>query len=120
MDCRFHLATCVGDGKFIISTVGEYLPDGHLREQIAASRGIELQGKGNYRRADYLNQVGWEEVACGRKYETYVFRAQKQTNPEGLCCPYEVANHIELEGTGYNDPAEAYRGHMKLCKDWDK
>lgn len=40
--CRFHLATTVADGRFMVSTVGDYYPDHHgERETLGASRHFE-------------------------------------------------------------------------------
>ena len=112
-DCRFHLATKVG--KYIVSTVGEYFPDSDVREIIAQSRGIELKGIGDERRSDCLKKIGYVEIGYGRRYETMVFTAKK--NPKsGGCCPWIVRNHTELECEGYNDPGEAYLGHLQMCE----
>ena len=72
LDCRFHLCTQVGG--HLVSTVGEYLPDSSVREILAKSRGKTLEGIGEMRRADFLDKIGYEEIGCGRKFETMVFR----------------------------------------------
>jgi hypothetical protein len=109
--CLFHLATCVGN--YIVSTVGEYLPDETAREIHCQSLGIVLNGKGDERRADFLEKVGYVEVGLGRKYETMVFPAKKS---DEQCCPYEAASWNELDLRGYNDPGEAYQGHLEICQ----
>jgi hypothetical protein len=113
-ECRFRLNTYVG--KYIVSTVGEYLPDEGVREIYASSRGIPLEGRGEYRRADYMRKIGYEEIGCGRKYETMVFKAHKTKDK---CCPYAMTSG-ELDFKGYNTPENAFAGHMKLCRKWSK
>ena len=115
-DCRFHLNTYVGG--YIVSTVGEYLPDAPVREIIANSRGVALKGRGDERLHDYMEKVGFEEVGCGRKYETYVFRAS--TKSEGGCCPWRPSDWSEIEGIGSNDPDEATRNHYAMCEKWSE
>lgn len=113
-DCRFHLATKVGE--VIVSTVGEYWPDEGTREILAKSRGIKLKGVGDERRASYMEQIGFEKIGCDRKYETMVFRATKGDT----CCPWRCdVSGGELDMRGYNDPAAAYEGHLRLCREWD-
>lgn len=117
-DCRFHLATKVGD--YLVSTVGEYLPDSSVRETIANSEGVVLNGKGDERRADYMRNVGWQNIGYGRKYETMVFRIGSYCNEEechhcGIPIP---ADWGELDFEGYNDAGSATRGHYKMCDAW--
>lgn len=112
-DCQFHLATCVGG--YIVSTVGEYLPDEPVREIFAESRRITLVGKGDTRLADYMQKRGFEEIGAGRKYETMVFRSRKSDNK---CCPWTAAGWLEIDAKGYNGPDEAYEGHMQMCAKW--
>lgn len=52
-DCRFHLATKIG--RWLVSTLGEYLPD-------EGSREITANCKGDARRADYMQKMGSQEV----------------------------------------------------------
>jgi hypothetical protein len=50
-----------------------------------------------------------------------VFRAKKrESEKEGGCCPYQVSRHDELTMRGYNAAAEAYEGHLALCKEWSE
>lgn len=113
-DCRFHLSTYVG--KYIVSTVGEYLPDSEIREILANSRGVSLVGRGDTRRHDYMKKVGFEELGYGRTYETMVFKAIKAK--EISCCPFRMDSGSELDFAGYNTPEEAFSGHLKLCRKW--
>src|SRR5487761_2671318 len=95
-NCGFHLTTCVGD--FIVSTVGDFLPDITVREIYATTQGIKLKGKGDERLDDYMEKIGYEEVGCDRLYETMVFpamRCEEQDN-KNACCPYRAASWMEL------------------------
>jgi hypothetical protein len=83
--CSFKLATKVGN--HIISTVGE----------------LKYVGNEN----GPIEEIGW-----GRKYETMVFKAKKSSNK---CCPWVQYSGSEIDMTGYNDAASAYRGHIKMC-----
>lgn len=110
-DCRFHLNTCVGN--YIVSTVGEYEPDSAIREILAKSRGIELQGRGNERRADWHRKNGYEEIGYGRTYETMVFAAEPDA--ENACCPFTAASWSNLDFDAYNDAVAAREGHEAMC-----
>lgn len=114
-NCRFHLNTYVG--KYIISTVGEYLPDYQVREIIAQSRKITLKGKGDDRLADYMKKIGYEDIGLDRKYETMVFPAKKSKNK---CCPHEMKDANNVDFDSYNSAADATVGHYKMCKKWSK
>lgn len=117
-NCRYHLATCVGG--YIVSTVGEYVPDEGVREIMAQGRGVTLEGRGDARLADFMAKVGFVEIGYGRLYETYVFRARPHDKARGEpgCCLFLVDDHQEVDGVGSNDPACAYANHMRLCEEW--
>lgn len=115
--CRFHLNTYVGG--YIVSTVGEYFPDAPVREIIAASRGVKLEGIGDAREYDYLKKIGFEDLGCDRKYETMVFPAMRAPKDQG-CCPFKMKSASSLDFAGYNDAEQAREGHMKLCAKWAK
>jgi hypothetical protein len=115
-DCRFHLATWVGN--YIVSTVGEYEPDSATREILARSRGVILEGRGDARRADYASKIGWEEIGSGRKYETFVFPAKPRPSTQEQCCLYMAASWTEIDSAGANEAGDAYRNHMALCEKW--
>lgn len=117
-DCRFFLATKVG--KYIVSTVGEYLPDVGIREIFAKSRGVKLEGMGDARRADYMKKIGYEDIGFGRKYETIVFPASKPSKSGCKACPYVISSGRDFDMKGYNTAEEAYKGHMALCAKWAK
>lgn len=114
-DCRFHLATKVG--PWLVSTVGEYLPDAPVREILADSRGIALNGMGDARRASWMEQVGYEEIGYGRTYETMVFRAGEPCG--GDCgCGVPTIDGSKLDFRGYNNAGDATAGHLALCAKW--
>lgn len=115
--CRFHLCTVVG--PWIVSTVGEYLPDAPVRESLAKSRGIALEGIGDARLASWMEQAGYEEIGFGRKYETMVFPAgERCEEPTCNCGARKPSSWSELEADGYNDAGSATRGHYEMCEKW--
>jgi hypothetical protein len=118
-NCIFHMATHVGpkDAGYIVSTVGEYLPDESVRDIIAGTRGIVLQGRGDVRRADFLKKCGYEDIGCNRKYETFVFKA----GPSDKCpsCAFAPVDWSEIDALGANDSGEAHANHVALCEKYD-
>lgn len=116
-DCRFHMCTKVGD--YLVSTVGEYFPDNDVREIIAKSRGINLAGKGDARRASYMKQIGYETIGLDRTYETVVFLAGPPCAKKGCGCGMPLPDdYTELDFDGYNDPGAATKGHREMCSKW--
>jgi hypothetical protein len=66
---------------------------------------------------------GYTDIGFDRKYETMVFNAisAKDKDSEGqLCCPYRTESGDNLDFASYNDPVDAYRGHLEMCKKWDE
>lgn len=116
-DCRFHLATKVG--KYIVSTVGEYVPDSSIRRIYAESRGKKIKGIGDEWDANYMKEFGYEDIGLDRKYETMVFLAKK-SGESCSACPYRIASGENIDFKGYNNPKDAYQGHMKMCEKWSK
>lgn len=115
--CRFHLCTKVGD--YLVSTVGEYLPDSGVREILAKSRGVTLTGQGDERERSWMKQCGFEEIGCDRKYETMVFRAGRRCNePTCDCRMPGLDDPTELDFQGYNRAGDATRGHLAMCEKW--
>lgn len=118
-DCRFHMATRVG--AWLVSTVGEWLPDSASWD-IYAGRvgGIPAGLRGDERRDWFLENVGFIEIGAGRKFETMVFRAgERCAIPECGCGGLPAAaDWSELDSDGYNDAASASRGHYALCEKW--
>jgi hypothetical protein len=116
--CRFHLCTKVG--PWLVSTVGEYVPDEAVREISCQSRGIVLEGRGDDRLADYMRKVGFEDIGAGRKYETMVFRlgTERCSVASCACGMPQPSSWNELDGDGYNNAGDARRGHMAMCERW--
>lgn len=116
-DCKFFLATKIG--KYIVSTVGEYLPDSRVRQITADVRGIKIEGMGDYWDADYMKKIGFEELhPDGILYETMVFNAVKNTERgERACksCPFQIESGNDIDTEYYKTGEEAYEGHYKMC-----
>lgn len=102
--CRFHLATKVG--PWLVSTVGEYVHPRH-------SSGSEQA------EAEWLKQ-NWpgEEIGCGRKYETMVFRAGNVCKDSRCNCGLPEIASSELDSGAYNEAGAARDGHFELCRKW--
>lgn len=113
--CRFHLTTEVG--KYLVSTVGEFVPGDNVREILAQSRGIVLEGRGDEREADWMKKVGFEDIGLGRKYETMVFKAGVPCKNK-LCgeCGMPSIDGSELDMDGYNTAKDAMKGHYWMCR----
>ena len=117
--CRFKLNTYVG--KYIVSTVGEYLPDSAIREILALPRNIQLEGMGDAREADWMKKVGFENIGLDRKYETMVFEAGPVCDVEDCMCGMPTLKTCrELDFIGCNTRKEANQNHIELCSKWDK
>ena len=117
--CRFHLCTLIGN--YLVSTVGEYVPDETVREIHCEIHGITLEGRGDARLADYMNKVGFQELGYKRTYETMVFKAGAPCTAEGCNCGLpSLADGCELEADGYNDAGAATKGHLALCHKYAK
>lgn len=115
--CRFHMATVIGD--YVVSTVGAYLPDSKVWEIYAESRGLKLEGQGDYRKADWMKKVGYEDIGDGRKYETMVFRLDGYCDaPDCRCGGGPRIDPSELDFSSYNDALAARLGHMAMCEKW--
>lgn len=111
--CRFHLNTKVG--KFIVSTVGEYVPGESVRRIVAEGKGIVIEGRGEIGEREWLRKCGYMEIGCDRTYETMVFPAKRS---DQKCCPFTAKVFREIDFTGYNTAEAAYAGHMKMCLKW--
>lgn len=111
--CRFHLCTLVG--QYLVSTVGEYVPDETAREIHCEARGIVLEGKGDARLADYMKKVGFQEIGCGRTYETMIFKADEQCTRPDCNCGLPEIDGSELWFKGYTSAGDASAGHMEGC-----
>ena len=114
-ECRFHLTTRVG--KYLISTVGEWWPDETVRQIHADVRHIALEGRGDARAADFLKKCGYMEIGSGRTYKTMVFPVKESGE---RCCPWVAAEWEAVASDGYNDPGDAYHGHLEMCAKYDE
>jgi hypothetical protein len=139
--CKFRLNTYVNG--YIVSTVGEYWPDEAVRRIYLDTRrkypkleiaedgkvisktqlndeNIELikSLKGDHFDEVYLKFFGYEEVGLNRLYESMVFKARESKDTP--CCPWVTDSGGILDMQGYNDPKEAFDGHVALCEKWDK
>lgn len=112
-DCRFHLCTLVGN--VLVSTVGEYFPDYQVREVLAASRGIKLEGRGDERKYQWLREHGYEEIGLGRKYETMAFRAGEPCSAPECGCGLPTISGSELTTRAANDAGAATAQHYEVC-----
>ena len=112
--CQFHLTTQVG--KWLISTVGQYLPSESMREIFADNRGIELEGKGDARRNDYTRKIGFEEIGYNRTFETMVFLAGDPCVVDGCNCGLPLIDGSEIDSNGYDTAGDATAGHMAMCE----
>jgi hypothetical protein len=120
--CRFHLTTLVG--KYLISTVGELWPERPVREIHASvndKRWLDEHShlKGDNFDFEYMKKFGFEEIGCGRKYETMVFLAGKPCTDKKCGCGLPAISGLELDGDGYNNAGDATVGHMKMIKKYE-
>lgn len=118
--CRFRLNTYVNG--YIISTVGEYVPDSEVRRIFRKSRGWDTYLIGDAEEVDFIKRTGGakgfgEEIGLDRKYETMVFKAKRS---KYKCCPWEMENPSSLDMDSYNLSADAYAGHLKMCARYAK
>ena len=113
--CRFHLCTLIGE--HLVSTVGQYVPDEGCREIHCHVRGIELVGRGDERLADYMRKVGFQEIGCGRTYETMVFKTTGEFCVTPQCgCGLPMIDSSELDSMAYNNAGDATKGHYAMCE----
>ena len=91
--CRYHLATWVGD--YLVSTVGDYVPDGHS-----------------------------EPMSLGPEpdmfFETMVFTAHLVDDPDrdDNCHGYTVTSWTEVDAWRYQAVEAANEGHLRACFTW--
>lgn len=110
--CRFFLATKIG--KYIVSTVGEYVPDSGVRKIFNETRKLGITSIGDQEERDFINKNGFEEIGFGRTYETMVFGASKAKD-YNACCPWRIESGTNIDMNGYTSSSDAYAGHMKMC-----
>lgn len=123
-DCRFHLATIVND-LWLVSTVGELWPSRESRvihaevhdpKWLAANRHL-LGGHFDFA---YMQKFGYEQVGCGRLYETMVFRAGKRCARKDCMCGLPELASSELDFIGSNTSSAATAVHHKLVAKYAK
>ena len=124
-DCRFHLCTLVG--AYLVSTVGKWLPEEGTRDIHANVRGIKLVGRGDARRADFMQKCGYQQIGAGRTFETMVFlvgvepnRCTAASNPDCACGLPQPLDWGGVDSDGYNVAGDATRGHMAMCEKWSR
>lgn len=93
-DCTFSLATYVADGRYLVSTVGDYRPRGGHSDPVPLG------------------------IDAGDQFETMVFT----TDPSRLNDDGEptVTSWSELYMMRYRTAAEANRGHLETCRLFDR
>ena len=98
--CRFHL--CTQAGKYLISTVGEYVHPRH-------------SGMSEKTEQEWLakNPYG-EQIGCDRLFETMVFVAGKPCKAKDCDCGMPEISGSELECLAANTRGEATRNHEKM------
>lgn len=114
--CRFKLCTYVKG--YIISTVGEYIPDNSIID-IYHPEFKHL--KGDEKEHAYRVKYNCESIGCGDKdkYETMVFKA-KESEDKDSCCPYRIVVEDSFDERRYETAKEATDGHYELCRKYDK
>lgn len=92
--CLHHLCTRVG--RYLISTVGNYYPNGS-RIGLKSER---------------------EEIGCGRLFETFVFDLGRKPGECECGCglPKPQGGMSEIDALPANDEKTADANHMKMCR----
>ena len=94
--CRFHMATWVADGRFLVSTVGDYRPDRDAKTKTMTTIGA---GDDSF-------------------FETYVFTTDPDNrDPESGHPP--VTDWSEVVGERWATHEQANEGHMRYCREYD-
>jgi len=119
--CHFRLSTYVG--KYIVSTVGELFWGDQVNRIKAEVYDKEWYAENKSKLGDdftraYMKKFGYNEIGCGRKYETMVFKAKK--SDKCGACPYIMLKATEIDFEGYNEAEEAFKGHYAMCNKWSK
>jgi len=90
-DCRFRLCTRVGG--FLISTVGD------LRDERTGDA---------------------REIGCGRKFETFVFKAGPVCNDPKCDCGLPTQGGGEIDSLPANTAGNAQRNHYEMCEKYSR
>lgn len=86
--CVHHLCTQIGG--YLISTIGEYRPEG--------------------------KKAGRETIGCDRFFETFVFNVPKKAARCDCGCNMPKPDYSEIDSLPANDAATADKNHMILCR----
>ena len=112
--CRFHLTTLIGG--WMVSTVGEYLPDSTTRETIARVRGNPIVGRGDEGECEFLEKFGFEKLGSFGTFETMVFTAAPCTEEDCPCGGFPApTSWVSAESLRYDSAADATKGHYAFC-----
>lgn len=119
--CQWHLATQVG--RYIVSSVGELWPERSSREIHAKIYDPKWLAENQQRKGDefdfhYRKRFGFDEIGCGRKYETMVFKIDGTKKCECGCGLPKIIPS-EMDSAGYNDAVSATKGHEAMCRKWE-
>jgi hypothetical protein len=94
-ECRFHLCTEVGG--YLVSTVGEYFPNGRDGHEA-------------------------KEIGLDRLYETFVFKLKRghaRCDVDDCGCGLPMPDQsLEIDSLPANKAGDATRNHYKLCRKW--
>jgi hypothetical protein len=64
---------------------------------------------------EYKPQNEIVELGYLRKYETMVFLGMPRNC---IYCPLQIDVEENMDFAAYNNPVDAYRGHIAMCKKW--
>jgi hypothetical protein len=114
--CRFHLCTQVG--RYLVSTVGEYLLPEPLWDVLGPGRGITPEGIGDAREADWIKKNGFERLGAGEEtFESMVFLAGLPCEDPGCGCGMpKPISWSEMQSERWMTAGEATRGHLAYCR----
>lgn len=92
LKCCFHLSTVVGNGRWIVSTIGDYRPNGRDKDMVS--------------------------LVCDENsyFETMVFSAEECGCG---CSVYTSSNWSEVDCRRCATPKEASDQHMEICREYD-
>jgi hypothetical protein len=120
--CRFRLCTYVGN--YIVSSVGEYLPN-FTEDNLDKVNMIDsLIGLAKIRKeysdddSDIPGNSYEKLVGSSYLYETIVFKSLENTS-ECKCC-IAICDDEEIEKNEYNTQELAFAGHYELCEKYCK
>jgi hypothetical protein len=92
--CRFHMATWVNAGRYLVSTVGDYRPDG-------------------------LNQPMMALGLSDSFFETYVFECDPDDRGNDGTDHPAVSDWCNVDGERVSTREQANELHLAMCRKWD-